>query len=133
MLKHLAVWIDHTEARVFHIDPESIEVMTICPPVHHVHKRHPTPKVADDTPHDPKRFLREVALALEGAEAVLVTGPSQTKYTLFKFLHKHDPELEARIVGIETISHPSDGRFLRYAQDYFKLSDPMRAVTPDKI
>lgn len=123
MTKHLAVWIDHAQARIFHIDPERIEEATISAPVHHIHDQ-PT----DEEPHDSKRFLREVALALEDGEAVLVAGPSRTKYTLFKFLRKHDPALEARIVGIETIAPASDGVFVRYAQDYFKLSDAMRGV-----
>jgi stalled ribosome rescue protein Dom34 len=70
--------------------------------------------------------LREIAKALEGAEEVLVTGPSMTKHEFFKFLHKHDPTLEPKVVGIESITDTSDGSFLRYAQQYFKLSDPMR-------
>ena len=121
MLKHLAVWIDHEQARVFHIDPERIEQVTVSAPDHHIRDR-----ARDKEPHDRKRYLRQVARALEGAEAVLVAGPSRTKYTLFKFLHKHDPKLEKRIVGLETVKESSDGLFVRYAQDYFKLSDPMR-------
>ena len=77
-------------------------------------------------PEGRERFLREIAKALEGAEEVLVTGPSMTKHEFFKFLHKNDPSLEPKVVGIESITDTSDGSFLRYAQQYFKLSDPMR-------
>jgi len=124
---HLAVWIDHEQARVFHIDPERIEEATISAPVH-IREQPSAPE-----PHDAKRFLREVALALVGAEAVLVAGPSRSKYALFKFLHKHEPDIEARVVGIETVSQSSDGIFVRYAQDYFKLSDTMRGVSGQEM
>jgi hypothetical protein len=126
MTRHLAVWIDHDRARIFHVDPERIEEATVEAPPHRIHLRHPKGLVEGESPHDSKRFFREVARALEGAEAVLVTGPSTTKLGFFKFLHEHDPTLEPRIVGIETVAHTSDGQLLRYAQQYFELSDPMQ-------
>ena len=126
MTKHLAVWLDQDQARIFHIDPERIEEDTLAAPPHRLHPKHPKKAKHDGEPRASKRFLREIAKALEGAEEVLVTGPSTTKHEFFKFLHKHDPTLEPRIVGIESITDTSDGTFLRYAQEYFKLSDPMR-------
>jgi len=68
-------------------------------------------------------MTKHLAVWIDHTEA-----PSRTKHTLFKFLHKHEPALEARIVGIETVNHSSDVVFLRYAQDYFKLTDPMRGA-----
>jgi stalled ribosome rescue protein Dom34 len=126
MTRHLAVWIDHDQARIFRVDPERVEEATVEAPPRRIELKHSKGLVEGEPPHDSKRFFREVARALEGAEAVLVAGPSTTKLGFFKFLHKHDPTLEPRIVGIETIAHTSDGQFLRYAQRYFALSDPMR-------
>jgi stalled ribosome rescue protein Dom34 len=126
MTKHLAVWLDQAQARIFHLDPERIEEETLTAPPHRLHSKHPKRVNNDGEPRASKRFLREIAKELEGAEEVLVTGPSTTKHEFFKFLHKHDPTLEPKIVGIESITDTSDGNFLRYAQQYFKLSDPMR-------
>jgi len=126
MTKHLAVWLDQDQARIFHVDPERIEEETLTPPPRRLHSTHPKRATDDGQARTSKRFLREIAKELEGAEEVLVTGPSTTKHEFFKFLHKHDPTLEPKIVGIESITDTSDGNFLRYAQEYFKLSDPMR-------
>ena len=126
MTKHLAVWLDQDQARIFHIDPDRIEEATLMAPPRLLHSKHPKRVNDDGEPRASKRFLREIAKALEGAEQVLVTGPSATKHEFFKFLHKNDPTLEPKIVGIESITETSDGSFLRYAQQYFKLSDPMR-------
>ena len=126
MTKHLAVWLDQDQARIFHIDTDRIEEDTLAAPPRRLHSKHPKRVNDAGEPRASKRFLREIAKALEGAEEVLVTGPSMTKHEFFKFLHKHDPTLEPKIVGIESITDTSDGSFLRYAQQYFKLSDPMR-------
>ena len=126
MTKHLAVWLDRDQARIFHVDPERIEEATIAAPPRRLHSKHPSRVNDAGEPRASKRFLREIAKALEGAEEVLVTGPSTTKHEFFRFLHKHDPTLEQKVVGIESITDASDGTFLRYAQQYFKLSDPMR-------
>ena len=126
MSKHLAVWLDQDQARIFYVDPDRIEEDTLTAPPRRLHSKHPKRVNDDGTPRASKRFLREVAKALEGAEEVLVTGPSTTKHEFFKFLHKSDPTLKPKIVGIESITATSDGSFLRYAQQYFKLSDPMR-------
>jgi len=125
MTKHLAIWLDQDQARIFHIDPDRIEEATLAAP-HRLQSKHPKRVNAAGEPRASKRFLSEIAEALAGAEEVLVTGPSMTKHEFFKFLRKHAPTLEPRVVGIESIADTSDGTFLRYAQQYFKLSDPMR-------
>jgi stalled ribosome rescue protein Dom34 len=126
MTKHLAVWLDQDQARIFHVDPDRIEEETLTAPPRRLHSKHAKRLNEGGEPRASKRFLREIAKALEGSEEVLVTGPSTTKHEFFKFLHKNGSTLEPRIVGIESITDTSDGSFLRYAQQYFKLSDPMR-------
>jgi len=39
-MTHAVVWIDHKEARIFHVHPEAAEESTIFSPQHHIH-RHP--------------------------------------------------------------------------------------------
>jgi len=126
MTKHLAVWLDREQARIFHVDPERIEEETLTTPPRRLHSKNPKRTNAEGEPRASKRFLREIARELAGAEEVVLTGPSTTKHELFQFLHKHDPSRGATVVGIESITDTSDGSFLRYAQRYFKLSDSMR-------
>jgi stalled ribosome rescue protein Dom34 len=121
MPNYLAVWIDHKEARIFHLYRDKAEEATITAPLKSSHHKHPKgagePK---EHPDDAKRFFHEVAQSLEGTEEILIVGPSTAKLDFSRYLHKHDPALEARIVGIETVDHPSDGQLVAYARKYFE-------------
>jgi hypothetical protein len=41
-------------------------------------------------------------------------------------LHEHDRALERKIVGIETVDHPTDGQIIAYAKKYFRLGERIR-------
>ncbi len=126
MSKHVAIWFDHKEARIFHGTPDKFDEKTVTAP-QHVHHKHPKgPEGAKDHPDDAKRFFHEVARSLEGAEEILTVGPSTAKLDFIRYVHKHDPALEARIVGIETVDHPTDEQLVAYARKYSKLSDGIR-------
>jgi stalled ribosome rescue protein Dom34 len=68
-------------------------------------------------------FYDEVAKALSGAEEVLVLGPATAKLELIRYVHKHVRDLEPRIVGVETVDHPSDGQLVAYIRRYFEAFD----------
>jgi stalled ribosome rescue protein Dom34 len=119
MPTHAAIWIDHNEARVFHVHPDSTEYTTVLSPQHHVH-RHPKGRgEAREHPDDAKRFFAEVAHTLQGADAILIVGPSSAKLELFRYLHEHERGLEGKVVGIETADHPTDGQIVARARSYF--------------
>ena len=71
-------------------------------------------------------ILSEVARALDDAEEVLVVGPSTAKLHFVKYVHRHDHRLESKIVGLETVDHPSDGQLVAYAKHYFEAADRLR-------
>jgi hypothetical protein len=130
---HVVVWMDHTEARVFHVLPESaghpqpepIDESTILSPQHHVH-RHPKGR-GDPSPHpeDATDFFEEIARALAGADAVLIAGPSSAKHEFVRYVQTRDPRLGDKIAGVETVDHPTDRQLVAYARKYFKASDRM--------
>jgi stalled ribosome rescue protein Dom34 len=122
--RHVTVWIDHREARIFHVDAESPDGKTVCAPTHHVH-RHPKGQ-ASDHPDDAHHFFSEVARELKSAERVLVVGPSTAKLQFIHYAYKHDASLEPRIVGIETVDHPTDGELVAYSKRYFAADDRMQ-------
>ncbi|HLW49166.1 MAG TPA: translational machinery protein [bacterium] len=133
MRTHAAVWIDHREARVFHVQPETpghvqpepVDEATIVSPTHRFH-RHPKgrgdPK---EHPEDAARFFTDVARSLDSADTVLVVGPASAKQEFADYLDRHDPRLRAKIAGIETLDHPTDREIIAYARRYFKGSDRM--------
>jgi stalled ribosome rescue protein Dom34 len=124
-VRHMAVWIDHHEARVFHVAPEGFDESTVAAP--HRHFRHPRgPEGLKAHPDDANKFYHEVAGALEEAEEVLVLGPSTAKLEFLRYAHKHAPKLEPKIVGIETSDHPTDGQLVAHVRKYFHAADRMR-------
>jgi stalled ribosome rescue protein Dom34 len=128
--RYVAVWLDHEEAHVLRIDRETFDESTLRAPTHHV-KRHPDRNAAErNHPDDAKRFFHDVARALDSASEVLVVGPSTAKLHFLKYVHAHEPKLEQRIVGIETVDHPTDAQLAAFARHYFHGVDRMRGLTP---
>ena len=127
MNKNATVWIDHKEARIFFIHPDKVLESTIHAPEPDFHKH---PKDAEGTrerPTDANRFFHDVARSLAGTDGVLIVGPSTAKLEFFRYVHKHDPALEPRIVALETVDHPTDGQIIAYAKKYFKLGERIRS------
>jgi|SRR5688500_15160119 stalled ribosome rescue protein Dom34 len=123
MPKHTAVWIDHQEARIFHIDPATLDAETVMESLQNSHHKHGSAK---GHPEDDKRFFHDVSKALEGTDDVLIVGPSTGKLAFLKYVQKHDHALEPRIVGIETVDHPTDAQLVAYATTYFKRTDRLQ-------
>jgi stalled ribosome rescue protein Dom34 len=133
MRTHAAVWIDHEEARVFHVEPEQpghvqpepVDESTIVAPKHLFH-RHPKGR-GDPTghPEDAAHFFRTVAHSLGAADTVLIVGPASAKQEFANYLERHDPRLRAKVAGIETLDRKTDREIVAYARRYFKGSDRM--------
>jgi hypothetical protein len=116
--QQVAVWIDHNEAKIFHVTQESFARETLHAPAHHLHRRALNgPKSADAS--EAKHFFDDVARALADAEQVLVVGPATAKLELLRHLHAHDRALERKVIGVETVDHPSDGQMAAYTRRYF--------------
>jgi stalled ribosome rescue protein Dom34 len=121
---HAAVWLDHHEARIVHVQLESFDEATLRAPQHHIHRHPKGPTEGHNHPDDQHRFFHDVARALDDVAEVLVVGPSTGKLQFVRYLHEHDRALEKRIVGIETLDHPTDGQLVAYVKSYFKVKDP---------
>ena len=125
MSTHAVVWIDHNEARIFHVHPETADESRILSPQHHFH-RHPKGRGEPrEHPDDAHRFFSETAHALAGVDALLIVGPASAKLEFFRYLHEHDRKLEATVVGIESADHPTGGEIVAHARSCFKASDRM--------
>jgi stalled ribosome rescue protein Dom34 len=125
-VRHAAVWIDHKEAKIFHIEPEGFDVSKVEAPHHHLTRK------AEEQGHHAGggRFFHDVAEALGDAEEILVVGPSSAKLDFIRHVHKHDHALEPKILGVETLDHPTDGQLVAYVRHYFHAKDRMRGLVP---
>jgi stalled ribosome rescue protein Dom34 len=118
-----AVWLDHHEARIYHVAEGSFDEAMVKSPHHHVHRHPRGPTEEHNHPEDQRHFFADIARALEGAEKILVVGPSTAKLQLLKYAHEHAPALAKHIVGVETVDHPTDGQLVAFIKRYFGVTD----------
>jgi len=122
---HAVVWLDHSEAHVMHIAPDDVEKSVVHPskPHQHLHSRAGT-LGSGKRPED-QHYYHAVVDALKGAQEILVVGPAQAKLQLIKHMHAHDQATADKVVGVESIDHPTDGQLVAYARKYFAAKDKM--------
>ena len=121
-LFHAVVLIDHHQAQVLQFDAEHVEAQKVKASTRHTKQHGSTVR----TEHE---FFAEVCSALDGIAEVLVAG-SRTAQADFKhYADKHRAETAQRIVGYETVDHPSEAQLVAMARKYFLKYDRM-AGTP---
>ena len=123
---HAVVWLDHHEARVFHFNAEDVERMHVLPDKPHVHLHHHRGSITDGHAHEDQHYYHRVAEAIADAGEILVCGPGQAKNELLKHVEAHDGRLRQKILGVETVDHPSDKQVVAHARKYFLAADRMR-------
>lgn len=121
-LNQSIVWIDEIEARILRVDEGLYHKATI--------QASETPaqsSVRDTGTDDVGAFFHRVARALDWADEILIVGPSTTKVEFLKYMHKNDHSIDPRILGVESIGHPSDKELRGFADLYFSVGGPLRA------
>ena len=121
-LFHAVVQIDHQQAQVLQFDAEHVQAQKVKASTRHT-KQHGS---AVRTEHE---FFAEVCNALEGIAEVLVAGSHTAQADFRHYADKHRPETARRIVGYETVDHPSEAQLVALARQYFLKYDRM-AGTP---
>jgi stalled ribosome rescue protein Dom34 len=124
---HAIVWIDHQQAKIFQFDATDVDstVVRSSHPHQHIHHK----ANSGDSGHAPvdKAFLKQVAENLVNAGTILITGPANAKQELSAYLAENQPAIAARIAGVESLDHPTDGELLNLARTFFKAADRMRS------
>jgi stalled ribosome rescue protein Dom34 len=121
-LFHAVVLIDHHQAQVLQFDAEHVEAQKVKASTRHTRQHGSGVR----TEHE---FFGDVCDALAGIAEVLVVG-SRTAQADFKhYADKHRAETAQRIVGYETVDHPSENQLIALARQYFVKFDRM-AGTP---
>ncbi len=119
---HAVVWVDHHHAQVLHLDSASMEVQKIAAHSHHTRQHGSQVR----TEHE---FFGEVCDALSNIKEVLVTGSHTAQADFRHYVDKHRAHISPRIVGWETVDHPTDGQLAALARRFFVKHDRM-AGTP---
>ena len=125
--KHVVVWIDHKEAKLFHVDSAGLDRAEL-----HVaeHLHHPGKTGAHAESHrqaaEDHPFFDSISRHLGGLVEILVVGPASAKTELVAYLKTHHKDVASKIVGVEAADHPTDGQILAHARKYFGLADRIR-------
>ena len=119
---HAVVWIDHSQARIFHVGLSGADEMTLHPhlPTRHLH--HKAGAIGSGHAAADKDFLAEIASALADAGEILILGPAGAKTELAKFLRDKHPAIGARIAAVEAADHPTDPQIVAYARQHFRMA-----------
>ena len=117
---HAVVWIDHRTARVisFSLDESEVVEITSSTGEGRLHRKSGIPgsgHAADDI-----GFFDEVADEMKAATDVLIVGPGTAKKAFETHLQHRHADVARRIVGVETLDHPTDGELLAHARRFFR-------------
>ena len=125
---HAVIWIDHSQARIFHLGLTGSDEVTLHPQLATRHLHHKANTVGSGHAAPDKAFYGEVTKALADAGEILIIGPASAKTELASHIRASSPDLAKRIVAVEAADHPSDAEIIAYAKRHFKL--PLPRVQP---
>jgi len=125
---HAIVWIDHLQARIFHLGLSGTDEIILRPhmPTRHIH--HKANSRESGHVHESKEFLNHVLDAVSDAGEILILGPSGAKTELAKYIREQNPDVGGRVIAVEAADHPTDGQIVAYAKRHFKIGIVRSAV-----
>lgn len=130
---HAIVWMDSKEAHVFRFNADDVEKQRIKAhnPFRKIH--HKAGVIGAGHVHLDHHYFDGIAEALTGTQEWILTGPSTAKDEMSSYLRVSLPELKKKLLGIETLDHPTDGELVDHARRYFKAADKMRPNSPSPV
>ena len=122
---HVAIWIDHREAHVLFFDASLNQYIKSEGAAHLHHKAN---TIGSGNAPEEHAFFHKVIQAVKDVHEILIVGPGSAKNELQKHAVAHDPAIAKKIVGVETVDHPTDGQVLNFAKKYFQKIDQLRGI-----
>lgn len=118
---HAIVWIDHSQAKVFHIGLSGEDEVVLHPQMPTRHLHHKANSIGSGHAGFDKEFLAQVMNAVSDASEILIIGPAGAKTELATFIRGKHSKIADRIIAVEAADHPSDPEIVAYARQYFKI------------
>lgn len=126
---HAIVWIDHHEARVLHFNDADSARTVVRPADPHVHLHHKANTIGSGHAPVDRDYHHRIGQAIGDSCLFMIVGPSSAKLELAKTLRAEQPAIEARIVAVEAIDHPTDGELVAHARAFFRNYHRLHPVT----
>lgn len=121
---HAVIWIDHSQAKIFHLGLSGSDEVTLHPQLATRHLHHKANATGSGHAAPDKTFYADVTKAVADAGEILIIGPASAKTELASHIRAHAPAIAKRIVAVEAADHPSDNEIVAYAKHHFKLPLP---------
>jgi stalled ribosome rescue protein Dom34 len=122
---HAVIWIDHKEAHVMFLSKDASEAEIIKSKSTHTHLHHKANEIGSGKLALDSKYLHAVMQSVNESKEILILGPGSAKLELIKHAHQHDAKIAEKIVGVETVDHPSDKEILAHARKFFYKVDRM--------
>ncbi len=112
---HAVVWLDFHQAKIFLFKAQDIEARRVAADtpdrqIHHKAQVRGSGHVRDD-----RTYFEAILAAVEEANSWMIVGPGGTKKDLEKYLDGHGEELKKKLVGVESMDHPTEAELLKQA------------------
>ena len=123
--QHAIVWLDHHEARIIDFSVDAKHVVTVLQQggQRKVHLK--STVIGSGKAKQDHRYFDEIVAALADTREIVLTGPGSAKIEFSKDLAKRHAGVAKRVVGVESVDHPSDGELLAFARKYFRKVDAL--------
>jgi len=117
-MANYVVWLDSSEAKIFGLHPTEVDEKKM----QRTEIRHHTGVEKEQNNHkNAEKFFHQVADALSDANEVLLVGPGEAKVHFRSHLEQHHhARVGSKIVGVETVDHPTDGQIVALARKFFR-------------
>lgn len=123
---HVVVWLDHREARIIDYSPDDVHQVNVRAGNGQRSLHHKAGSVGSGHAKDDHHYFDEIVAAVGTAVEVLIVGPGNAKTAFHKDLQQRHAQVAKRVVGVESVDHPSDNQLLAFAKQYFKRVDALR-------
>ena len=117
MARYVVAWLNHEQAKVTPLIREGWSEWAVSPDGREIHNR------ARPGSHADGHYFNEIADALRGASVILIVGPGTPKHELMRHLSVNEPEVTARVVGLESMDEPRESDIARLAKEHFRSAD----------
>ena len=112
------LWLDHEHAKTYNLLGDKIEIDSFK---RTEIKHHTSSQVENHK--DYSKYFNEVMKHLTNSNEILLVGPGTAKTQFKHHLEKHHQDMLKKIVGTETVDHPTDNEIVALARKFFKKFD----------
>jgi stalled ribosome rescue protein Dom34 len=122
-MPHAVIWMDHREAHIIEFALDASETAKVRQHGGPRSLHHHSGSIGSGHASEDHKYFDEIVKELGDAREILITGPGTAKTAFGKDLESRHKSVSERVVGVETLDHPTDAQLLAFAKKYFVRVD----------